>query len=411
MITLEPGITEVTAEYIVRDGDTLRGAPYGSTLRASASFKGGAIVVLESGATVERLTIDGNRAKLASVLPLAPYDRTFADFYPANGILSAGTHDITIRDVKLRNVANLAIVVSAAKKVTIERVQVTSSGSLNNKGHNNTTGGILLEEGTEEFLVQNCLLEDIRGNGIWTHSRKIRNGRGRVTGNRFVTIGRDAIQVGHATEVRVDHNTGSQIGYPFEVVDVEGGGTPVAIDTAGNVDKSVYQDNEFFEINGKCIDLDGFHHGDVLANTCRNKLAAEQYPAGSIGLVFNNSNPGMQSESVRVIGNVLDGVKFSGMFVIGSGHTIQGNQMLRLNLAGCNESHWKFGCIYNPKEPGIVESGIYLSKHGERVDASRQNTITGNVITGFKMAERCIVPAPGVDLKSNTIKENVCKNQ
>ena len=39
-----------------------------------------------------------------------------------------------------------------------------------------------------------------------------------------------------------------------------------------------------------------------------------------------------------------------------------------------------------------MESGIYLSKHGERVDASRQNTITGNVITGFKMAERCIVP-------------------
>ena len=51
--------------------------------------------------------------------------------------------------MKLRNIANLAIVVSAAKKVTIERVQVTSSGSLNNKGHNNTTGGILLEEGTK----------------------------------------------------------------------------------------------------------------------------------------------------------------------------------------------------------------------------------------------------------------------
>ena len=91
VITLEPGITEVTAEYIVRDGDTLRGAPYGSTLRASASFKGRAIVVLESGATVERLTIDGNRAKLASVLPLAPYDRTFADFYPLTAF-SARVH-------------------------------------------------------------------------------------------------------------------------------------------------------------------------------------------------------------------------------------------------------------------------------------------------------------------------------
>ena len=35
----------------------------------------------------------------------------------------------------------------------------------------------------------------------------IRNGHGRITGNRFLTIGRDAIQVGHATEVRVDDNT------------------------------------------------------------------------------------------------------------------------------------------------------------------------------------------------------------
>jgi hypothetical protein len=177
------------------------------------------------------------------------------------------------------------------------------------------------------------------------------------------------------------------------------------------VDKSVYEQNEFFEINGKCIDLDGFHHGDVLRNTCRNKLAAEQYPVGSISIVFNNSNPAMKSESVRLIGNIIDGVKFSGLFVIGSGHTIQGNQMLRLNMAGCNESHAKFGCLYNPKEPGLLESGIYLSKHGERVDPSRQNTISGNIITGFKMAERCIVAAPGVDLKSNTIKENVCKSQ
>jgi parallel beta helix pectate lyase-like protein len=395
----------------VADGDTLRGADFGSTLRASASFKGRAVVVLASGATVERLTIEGNRAKLASALPIPPYDRAFADFYPNNGILSAGTHDVTIRDVKLRNIANLAIVVSAAQGVTIERVQVFDSGSLNEKGRNNTTGGILLEEGTTEFLVQNCSLENIRGNGVWTHSRKIRNAKGRITGNRFLNIGRDAIQVGHATEIRVDQNTGSQVGYPYEVVDTEGGGTPVAIDTAGNVDKSVYEQNEFLEINGKCIDLDGFHHGDVLKNTCRNKLAAEQYPVGSIGIVLNNSNPGMQSESVRLIGNIIDGVKFSGLFVIGSGHTIQGNQMLRLNQAGCNESHAKFGCLYNPKEPGLLESGIYLSKHGERVDPSRQNTISGNIITGFKMAERCIVAAPGVDLNSNTIKENVCKNQ
>ena len=146
---------------------------------------------------------------------------------------------------------------------------------------------------------------------------------GRITGNRFLTIGRDAIQVGHATEVRVDHNTGSRIGYPFNVVDIEGGGMPVAIDTAGNVDKSVYEKNEFNEINGKCIDLDGFHHGDVLANTCTKQTCGRRYPYGHFGIVFNNTNPDMQSEEMRLIGNVIDGTKYGGIFVIGRRHTIE----------------------------------------------------------------------------------------
>ena len=64
----------------------------------------------------------------------------------------------------------------------------------------------------------------------------------------------------------VDHNTGSQIGYPVRCGGYGGRRNPVAIDTAGNVDKSVYQENEFRRSMAKCIDLDGFHHGDVLRN-------------------------------------------------------------------------------------------------------------------------------------------------
>ena len=65
----------------------------------------------------------------------------------------------------------------------------------------------------------------------------------------------------------------------------------------------------------------------MLANTCTNKLAREAYPYGHFGIVFNNTNPDMQSEAVRVIGNVIDGTKFGGIFVIGRGHTIQGNRL------------------------------------------------------------------------------------
>jgi hypothetical protein len=411
VITLKPGVTEIKTEYIVRDGDTLRGAASGSILRASAAFKGRAVVVLGSDATVERLTIDGNRSKLGKPMPIAPYDRAFADFYATNGILSSGTHDIIIRNVSLKNIANFAVIVRAARNVLIDRLRVSDTGSLNERGRNNTTGGVLLEEGTTSFLVQNSVFENVHGNGVWTHSRSVRNAHGRITANRFVNIGRDAIQVGHATEVRVDDNSGSRIGYPVSVVDVEGGGTPVAIDTAGNVDKSVYEENVFQEINGKCIDLDGFHHGDVLGNTCRNKLSAEQYPYGHFGIVFNNTNPDMQSEQVRMIGNVIDGAKFGGIFIVGRGHTIESNQLLRLNMAGCNESHSKFGCIYNAKEPDVLQTGIYLGNKAERSEVSRENVIKNNIITGFKMATRCIAAAPGVDLKQNKVEGNVCKNQ
>ena len=39
--------------------------------------------------------------------------------------------------------------------------------------------------------------------------------------------------------------------------------------------------------------------------------------------MFNNTNPDMQSEEIRVIGNIIDGTKFGGIFVIGRGHTIR----------------------------------------------------------------------------------------
>jgi hypothetical protein len=413
VITLRAGVTEISSEYVVKSGDTLRGALAGSTLRASSSFRGRAVVVLESNAAVERLTIDGNRLKLAKPLPIAPYNQAFADYYPNNGILGAGTRNVAIRGVTLKNIANFAILISGARSITIEGARIANSGSLNEKGRNNTTGGILLEEGATDFVVQNCVFTNIPGNGVWTHSRYTspRNARGRITANRFLTIGRDAIQVGHATQVRVDSNTGSRIGYPHHVVDMDGGGMPVAIDTAGNVDKSVYEQNTFAEINGKCIDLDGFHHGDVLSNTCTNKLTAAEYPFGHFGIVFNNTNPDMQSEAIRVIGNKISGTKFGGIFVIGRRHIIEGNQLRNLNLARCNESHAKFGCIYNAAEPGILQTGIYLGKGAERPDISRENRVTGNVISGFKMAERCVAAAPGVDLKSNTVKENICRNQ
>ena len=156
---------------------------------------------------------------------------------------------------------------SNAHNVKISHVTVSDSGSRNEKGRNNTTGGILLEEGSSVFEISQCTLRTIRGNGIWTHSRYVRNANGVISDNTLSDIGRDAIQVGHATNVRVTGNHGLRIGFPASEIDVEALATPVGIDTAGNVDHSTYEGNRFDEINGKCIDLDGFHDGAVRNNT------------------------------------------------------------------------------------------------------------------------------------------------
>ena len=213
-------------------------------------------------------------------MPVPPTGSRFADFFLHNGILIEDSDGLAVDHVDFANITNFAVLVAHSKNVLIDHVSVKDSGSLNAKGRNNTTGGILLEEGTNQFTVINSVFRNIRGNGAWTHSRYLspRNSRGKIADNQFFDIGRDAIQVGHATEIGVSGNRGSRIGMAVDLVDVENGGTPVGIDTAGNVDQSAYEGNSFDEIDGKCIDLDGFHDGSVRGNTCTNGRPPEDYP-------------------------------------------------------------------------------------------------------------------------------------
>ena len=64
-----------------------------------------------------------------------------------------------------QRITDFAVLVSHSKNVVIDHVSVKDSGSLNAKGRNNTTGGILLEEGTEQFTVADSVFRNIRGNG------------------------------------------------------------------------------------------------------------------------------------------------------------------------------------------------------------------------------------------------------
>jgi hypothetical protein len=378
---------------VLEDGGEVRGSASGSVLRAAADFRGRALIVVRGNHVVLRdFTVDGNRGMLETRLGLPAYDMPFARFTPNNGVLAEGVRHLAIQNVHFREIAGFAVLVSRSREVAIDQVSVADSGSRNPAGRNNTSGGILLEEGTSDFHVTRCELRNVKGNGIWTHSlyTSPRNARGVFAKNRFDIIGRDALQVGHATEVRVEGNSGTRIGYPQDVVDAQ----PVGIDTAGNVDRSIYTRNQFSVVNGKCIDLDGFHDGEVSHNVCLD--------VGGFGVVMNNTNPDMQSRNVRIEDNLMDGVKYGAIFVIGENNLVRGNRLLNLNTARC-------GCYYTAGEPDMFRSGIYLGKGAERPAPARGNRIEENEITGYQMNRYCIGNAPGIDSAWNTVRANRCR--
>lgn len=411
-IVLPPGIVTVHGETILESHTEVRGAPEGTVLRMSPDFAGRAVFVARgAGVRLHDFAIEGNRDTRDVRAGLPAYDVPFAKFTKANGVLAQDIDGLAIERVEFRRIAGFAVLVSRGRRVRIDRVSISDGGSRNAAGRNNTTGGILLEEGTADFHVTNCRLRNIRGNGIWTHSLypSPRNGPGWITGNRIEVVGRDAIQAGHAFGIRIEDNSGAWIGVPWDDVDIESQAIPVAIDTAGNVDRSVYVGNRFDEVNGKCIDLDGFHDGEVRGNVCVNRGPAESYKFGGYGIVFNNTNPDMQSVNIKVTDNVIDGPQFGGIFVIGSGNTVARNRLVNLNKAHCNEEAARFGCYYAPGEPDMLRSGIYLGRGAERPAPARGNTIEDNLITGFEMKSRCIGRAPGIDASWNSVRNNDCR--
>ncbi len=417
-VTLPAGTIEISREIVLppdaHDLDISGGKNGSTTIKAAATFRGRALMVIPSGRNIKLhdFSLDGNRDAVARPLGLPPSETMFSRFVPNNGILAETISDLEISRIKATRIAGFAILVNTGHTVRLHQIQISDSGSLNARKRNNTTGGILLEEGTTDFEVLDCRIVNVRGNGIWTHSlyTSARNARGRIAGNEFATLARDAIQVGHATDIRVENNRGRMIGYPPEEVDLEGQAFPVAVDTAGNVDRSIYRNNQFEEIDGKCFDLDGFHDGEVSGNTCINAEQARSYPFGNFGIIMNNSNPDMQSRNIRITGNTIDGELFGGIFVIGSGHTVSGNHLLHLNMAHCNDPG-PVNCAGAAKgQPDLLRSGIYLGAGAERPDAARGNTIENNEISGYGMSRHCIGVAPGVSLPANTVAKNECSD-
>lgn len=413
-IHLPTGVIEVSSELHLAPGaHDLDIVGTGTIIKAANDFKGRAIFVAEEGRAIRfrDFSIDGNRAAFEAPMEMAPSENAYRIFYSNSGILLDRVFGAEIFQVQFTAIPSFAVIASRCSGIKIKNVLVEDSGTLNAKRRNNTTGGIVIEEGSSDFEVRDSLFRRIRGNALWTHSlyTSPRLHDGVFAANRFSQIGRDAIEVSAASNVRVEENTGDHIGYPPQAVDVENMGTPVAIDTAGNVDHSTYARNTFTEVDGKCIDLDGFHDGAVIENKCTNHGPPDSYPFGHFGIVMNNTDPNMRSQNIEIRGNTIDGSKYGGLFLMGGGHRVVGNSFLHLNTAQCNETK-QFVCIYKADEPKMLESGIYLGNGVVRMEAVRGNVIRDNKISGHKMKSRCIGAGPGVKASENSIGPNTCED-
>lgn len=419
-VELAPGTIEITSEIeIPPDAHDLRiiGAEAGSRLHLTTNFEGRAALVFRSASNVELsgFSVYGHREFVDERVGLPPSNETFTSFYRNNGLVFENVEHLTITNVAFAQIANYPLIISRATGVLVEGVTIRDSGSLNERGRNNASGGILLEDGVADFVVRRCKIENVSGNGVWTHSRagSPRARDGVIAENEFRDIGRDAIQIGHATRILVENNHGSRIGYPANIVDIEGRAYPVGIDTAGNTDESAYLNNRFEEINGKCIDLDGFHHGTVRGNRCVNQGKASDYPLGHFGIIMNNTNPAMISEKIVIEDNVVDGAVYGGLFLIGNGHTVRGNRFVRLNLAGCRVGSSDPRCDFSswPGEPLLLRTGIYLGRRAERPVVTRDNVIENNVVSGLGMEASCIAASPGLALSQNRVRDNRCAGE
>jgi hypothetical protein len=170
----------------------------------------------------------------------------------------------------------------------------------------------------------------------------------------------------------------------------------------------LYVGNRFQDINGQCIDLDGFHDGEVRNNSCISHGSYDRYPYAQYGIVFGNSNPDMQPADVTIAGNLIDGAGFGGIYLIGAHHVISGNRFLGLNRNRCTGDMTQARCNYAPDQPDLLRSGIYLARGAARPADTSHNQITGNEVSGFGMRKWCIEAAPGVSLSANRIEKNQC---
>jgi hypothetical protein len=364
-VVLPGGIVEITREIVLpADAHDLSVQGAETTIKAAAGFRGRALIVIPAGKNLKiaNLSLDGNRGAFPQPVSPAPPAAVLSRVVAGNGILAEDVTGLEISQVNATGIPGFPIVVNAGHHIRIHDVEITESGTLDADGHNNGSGGILFEEGVTDFEILHALIGKVRGNGIWIRSATDPGAvpgvatAGRIAECEFAILGRAAIELNHATGITIENNIAHMIGFPGDEVLTGGTALPAAIATTGGADhasvkNSAIRNNDFGQLAGRCLSLDGFSDGEVAGNQCSDGL-------------------------------------FNAFLIRGTGNRITGNHLSGLNNA-------------RRDQPESLRAGIYLAT------GASGNTVEANDIAGYGMAQHC-VGGPGA--AANKVAKNLCSD-
>ncbi len=441
VLRLGPGRYGLEAALqLTREGLTLEGDGEATVLERAVTVENGEglLNVRASAVTLRRLRIDG-AVKEPELLPYLDNERgpsvlgapihgdpMHADLVRNTSVtIHRGARAVTIEDVSIEHTGGYAILVDARygpiRDVTFRRLHLRDNrphlfGRKGDVRYGSWTGGIHYQNDGRDldfarhalrgFTVEDSLFERISGHAIWGHGYGFDTLNEDITvrRNRFRDIGMDGVLVANTVKAKVEENEFHRIGYVAERKssrprpawypglrpDGADNIPAVAIDTSGLVRHSTYRNNSMVNVNGHCIDLDGFTQGVVSGNTMRvsgredawtyvNDRVAEfgGHRQGNFtkGINLSNTAAAALTEEVRIEGNTLINM---------GGFAIALNDSQRCVVTNNHIRH--YGGIYGP----IILTNS-LKEPRER-HVSRENSITGNYIH-FYLEAWCVTEA------------------
>jgi hypothetical protein len=266
-VSLPSGVIEISREIALPpDAHDLDIHGSGTTLKASDSFRGRALISIPAGRNIKihDLALDGNRDVVGHIAELPPAGVAMSRFVAANGIVAENVTGLEIGPIKATNIAGFAILVSDSHQIQIHHAEVTASGGWNSKRRNSGTGGVAIEERSSDFQINGCLFGVIRGSTITILS----SSKGKIFENEFRTVARDAIVVRQGTGIAITRNHADQIGVPLEEVD-----SPGAL----------------------CMRLERFDDGEISNNACAETLMGAVSISGSRNTIRENHFTGLNN--------------------------------------------------------------------------------------------------------------------